>query len=118
MMLNWYIMPYSYVYNIDILKKADLQPPRNWSEAVEVSKKLNDLHLVSHGLGITFGDSSLLYPMYYLFGSRLAQLGGRLYDDQGHAVFNSKEGVAAMNWYKDLYQSGVLGSDVFGETWT
>jgi multiple sugar transport system substrate-binding protein len=118
MMLNWYIMPYSYVYNIDILKKADLQPPRNWSEAVEVSKKLNDSHLVSHGLGITFGDSSLLYPVYYLFGSRLAQLGGRLYDDQGHAVFNSKEGVAAMNWYKDLYQSGVLGSDVFGETWT
>jgi ABC-type glycerol-3-phosphate transport system substrate-binding protein len=73
MMLNWYIMPYSYVYNIDILKKADLQPPRNWSEAVEVSKKLNDSHLVSHGLGITFGDSSLLYPMYYLFGSRLAE---------------------------------------------
>jgi multiple sugar transport system substrate-binding protein len=118
LMLNWYIMPYSYTYNVDILKKADLQPPKNWGEAVEVSKKLNDSHLVSHGWGITFGDSSLLYPMYYLFGSRLAQLGGRLYDDQGHAVFNSKEGVAAMNSYKDLYQSGLFGSDVFGETWT
>jgi ABC-type glycerol-3-phosphate transport system substrate-binding protein len=118
MMVNWYVMPYSYVYNIDILQKAGVEAPKNWSEAIEVSKKLNDSHLVNHGLGMTFGDSSLLYPMYYLFGSRLAQLGGRLYDDQGHAIFNSKEGVAAMNWYKDLYNSGVLGSGVFGETWT
>jgi multiple sugar transport system substrate-binding protein len=118
MMLNWYIMPYSYVYNIDILQKAGLEPPKNWTEAIEISKKLNDSHLVNHGLGMTFGDSSLLYPMYYLFGNRLAQLGGRLYDDQGHAVFNSKEGVAAINWFKDLNQSGILGLGVFGETWT
>jgi multiple sugar transport system substrate-binding protein len=108
----------NYVYNIDLLKKAGVEPPKNWNEAIEVSKKLNDTHLVTHGFGITFGDSSLLYPMYYLFGNRLAQLGGRLYDDKGHAVFNSKEGVAAMNWYKDLYQSGIVGSGVFGETWT
>jgi hypothetical protein len=47
--------------------------------------------VVAHGIGVTFGDSSILYPMYYLFGARLAQLGGKLYDDSGHAVFNSPE---------------------------
>ena len=118
MMVNWYIMPYSYVYNMDILDKAGQKPPKNWDEALTVSKALSDSHVVNHGLGVTFGDSSLLYPMYYLFGSRLAQLGGRLYDDQGHAVFNSKEGVAALQWWKDLYKSGLVAENSFGITWT
>ena len=70
MMLNWYIMPYSYVYNIDLFKKAGLAPPKNWNEVLDSAKKLNDSGIVAHGLGVTFGDSSILYPMYYLFGAR------------------------------------------------
>jgi ABC-type glycerol-3-phosphate transport system substrate-binding protein len=117
-MLNWYIMPYSYVYNIDIFKKAGLQPPKNWNEVLDVTKKLNESGVVAHGLGVTFGDSSLLYPMYYLFGSRLAQLGGRIYDDSGHAVFNSAAGVAALTWWKNLYDSGLIAPGSLGSTWT
>jgi ABC-type glycerol-3-phosphate transport system substrate-binding protein len=118
LMLNWYIMPYSYVYNMDMYEKAKVAPPKNWNEVLEDAKKLQDAGVASHGLGVTFGDSSILYPMYYLFGARLAQLGGRLYDENGHAVFNSPEGVAALKWWKDLYDSGLLGGGSLGLTWT
>jgi multiple sugar transport system substrate-binding protein len=118
LMLNWYIMPYSYVYNMDMYEKAKLAPPKNWNEVLEDAKKLQDAGVASHGLGVTFGDSSILYPMYYLFGARLAQLGGRLYDENGHAVFNSPEGVAALKWWKDLYDGGLLGEGSLGLTWT
>jgi len=118
LMLNWYIMPYSYVYNMDLFQKAGLQPPKNWNDVLDSAKKLNSSGIVSHGVGVTFGESSILYPMYYLFGARLAQLGGRLYDDKGHAVFNSPEGVAALQWWKDLYNSGLLAPGSLGSTWS
>ncbi len=118
LMLNLYIMPYSYVYNIDLLKKAGLQPPKNWDEALEVTKKLNASGVVARGLGVTFGDSSPVYTVYYLFGSRLAQFGGRLFDDSGHAAFNSPEGVAALLWWKNLYDSGLLAPGSLGSTFT
>jgi len=118
LMLNWYIMPYSYVYNVDLFKKAGIEPPKSWSDVLDSAKKLNASGVVAHGLGATFGDSSILYPMYYLFGARLASLGGRLYDENGHAVFNSPEGVAALQWWKDLYTSGLLADGSLGSTWS
>jgi len=101
-----------------VFKKAGLEPPKNWNDVLDSAKKLNASGVVPNGLGVTFGDSSILYPMYYLFGARLAQLGGRLYDDSGHAVFNSPEGVAALQWWKDLYTSGLLAQGSLGSTWS
>lgn len=118
MMLNWYIMPYSYVYNIDLFDKAKLAPPKNWNDVLDTAKKLKADGVVPNGVGVTFGDSSILYPMYYLFGARLAQEGGRLYDENGHAAFNSPEGVAALQWWKDLYDSGLLPAGSLGSTWS
>ncbi len=117
MMLNWYIMPYSYVYNVDIFEKAGVAPPTNWEELLDSARKIDESG-IAQGLSVTFGDSSILYPMYYLFGGRLAQLGGKLYDENGHAVFNSPEGVAALQWWKDLYDSGLLGPGTVGTTWS
>src|SRR3954453_2221336 len=40
MMLNWYIMPYSYVYNIDLFDKAKLPPPKTWDDVLVSAKQL------------------------------------------------------------------------------
>lgn len=117
LMLNWYIMPYSYVYNMGLFEKAGLKPPKNWDEVLTTAKQLNGSSTVPNGLGVTFGDSDLIYATYYLFGSRLAQLGGRFYDENGRAVFNSPEGVAALQWWKDLHDSGLLAAGTFGTSW-
>src|SRR5258706_266502 len=103
---------------VELFKKAGMEPHKIWNDVLDSAKKLNASGVVANGLGVTFGDSSILYPMYYLFGARLAQLGGRLYDDSGHAVFNSPEGVAALEWWKDLYKSGLVAENSFGITWT
>jgi multiple sugar transport system substrate-binding protein len=114
MMLNWYIFPYSYVYNMDVFEKAGVKPPTTWDDVIKVSKAVQDSGAAKYGLGVGFGSQDLIQVTYYMFGSRLAQLGGRFFDKDGKAVFNSPEGVAALKWWKSLYDSGVLAPGALG----
>lgn len=52
------------------------------------------------------------FIMTHYFGFRLAQEGGKWFDEKGNVAFNSPEGVAALNWWKDFYNMNlvVLGS--------
>lgn len=111
-MLNWYVMPYAYAYNVGALEEAGLEPPTNWDEMVEVTKALNESDAIEFGLGGAFNGP--VEAMYYNFGSRLAQLGGRLYDENNCAVFNSPEGVQAMEDWKALFQGGLLAPGAIG----
>ena len=116
MMLNWYIMPYSYVYDVDTFAKAGLKPPTSWAEMLDVSRQLNKkIGPDKYGLGVGLSsDGGLIQVVYYMFGGRLAQLGGRFYDEDNHVVFNSPEGVAALQSWKDLYDSGLLSPGAMG----
>lgn len=113
LMLNWYIFPYSYVYNKSIFDAAGLSAPANWNEMVAVSKKLAKSGVVKYAFGEGFaGDPH--HVAYYLFGSRLAQLGGRFLSEQGLAVFNSPAGVQALKDWKAFYDSGVFMPGALG----
>ena len=87
MELNWYIFPYAYVYNMDIFEQAGIEPPKNWDEMVEVTRQLNESGVVQYG----FGDSGgfIHHVSYAVYAGRLAQLGGRMLDENGRAAFNS-----------------------------
>jgi multiple sugar transport system substrate-binding protein len=115
-MLNWYIFPYSYVYNVDVFAKAGVKPPTSWDEMITASKAIQASGAAKYGVGLALGgdSSTLLYITYYLFGARLAQLGGRFFDKDGKAIFNSPEGVAALKWWKNLYDSGVVAPGALG----
>lgn len=115
LMLNWYTMPYAYTYNMDVLEEAGLEPPTNWDELVEVTKALTEGDVVEYGFGASF--QNIIVVPYYLFGPRLAQLGGRWYDDDGRAVFNSPEGVQALKDWRDLYQSGTMAPNPMGTSY-
>lgn len=104
-MLNWYVFPYSYTYNIDMYEEAGLEPPTNWDEMVERTRQLEEAGVVEYGFGEGFSGEGH-HVIYYMFGGRLAQLGGRFYDDEGNVVFNSPEGVQALQDWKDFYDSG------------
>jgi len=113
LMLNWYIFPYSYVYNIAIFEAAGIEAPTNWNEMVEASKKLAQTGSGKYAFGEGFaGDPH--HVAYYLFGSRLAQLGGRFLDEKGSAVFNSPAGVQALKDWKAFYDSGVFMPGALG----
>ena len=114
LMMNWYIFPYSYTYNVDLLEEAGVEPPSGWDEVVPVSEQIAESSSALAGIGALFNESGADYVPYYLFGSRLAQAGGRFFDDAGNAVFNSPEGVAALEWWMGLNDSGVVAPGAFG----
>lgn len=113
-MLNWYIFPYSYTYNVALFEEAGVEPPSSWDEVIPVAQALANEADNMFGFGTFYNESGADYPPYYMFGSRLAQLGGRFFDDDGNVVFNSPEGVAAIEWWKQVYDSGILPPGVFG----
>jgi multiple sugar transport system substrate-binding protein len=116
MMLNWYVFPYSYVYNVDVFEKAGVKPPASWDDIIPAAKAIQASGAAKYGVGVGFGGQSLIQVTYYMFGSRLAQLGGKFFDKDGKAVFNSPEGVAALKWWKQLYDSGVMAPGAPGMT--
>ncbi|MEP0763155.1 MAG: extracellular solute-binding protein, partial [Chloroflexota bacterium] len=111
--LNWYIFPYSYVYNVKIFQAAGVEPPTSWAEMVEVTKQISEAGVVDYAFGEGFAGD-IHHVTYYLFGSRLAQLGGRILDENGRAVFNSPEGVAALQSWKDFYDTGLFMPGAIG----
>jgi multiple sugar transport system substrate-binding protein len=110
----WYMMPYTYAYDMDAFEAAGVDAPTNWQEMVEVTKALNESDAVEYGLGAGFNHG--FYTMYYHWGARLAQLGGKLYDEDSCAVFNSPEGAQAMLDWKELLDQDILVPGAIGQT--
>lgn len=108
-----YLIPYQFAYNIDTFKAKGLNPPTNWDEFMSVEQALADPAHNKYGMSLALQDSGFTVLRYYDF--RLAQEGGRLVDDQGNAAFNSPEGVAALNWWKQFYDKKVIVPDALAE---
>ncbi|MCG8509360.1 MAG: sugar ABC transporter substrate-binding protein [Rhodospirillales bacterium] len=113
-MLNWYIFPYSYTYNVKAFEKAGIEPPKSWDEVIPKSRRIAEASGSMKGFGTFYNESGSDYLPYYMFGSRLAQLGGKFFDGNGNVAFNSPEGVAALQWWKKVYDSGILPPGAFG----
>lgn len=113
LLLNWVIFPYSYVYNVDLYAKAGLTPPNNWAEMVERTKQLTESGAAQYGFVEGFAGDVHHVP-YYIFGSRLAQLGGKFLDENGRAIFNSEAGVQALTDWKAFYDAGLMFPGAIG----
>jgi len=111
-MFYWYMMPYNFAYNVDVFEKANLKPPTNWNELADLACKLKDDATGSYGLSLPLG-----MPAWnlLLFNTRLIQLGGRPLGPDGRVAFNSAEGVAALEYYKKLLDTGCIVPGSFTE---
>jgi len=114
--LALYLIPYQFAYNVDYFNKAQLKPPTNWNEFVQVEQRLRDKAAGKYGMSMPLSDGGFILTRY--FGFRLAQEGGRLFDDNGKVVFNSPQGVAAVNWWKNFYSMGLVVPGSLGENQT
>lgn len=103
--LYWYMMPFQFAYNMDIFEEAGLEPPKSWDEFAEDVCALRDEKTDRYGFSMPLGSN---YTAHWLFVPRLIQLGGRELDENGYAAFNSPEGVAALEWWKDLLDTGCV----------
>ncbi len=108
-----YMIPYQFAYNVDQFAAAGLRPPTNWDEFIQVEKKLRNPGANKYGMSMPLADGGFALTRY--FGFRLAQEGGQFLDASGRAVFNSPQGVAALTWWKNFYQMGLVVPGSFGE---
>jgi ABC-type glycerol-3-phosphate transport system substrate-binding protein len=108
-----YLIPYQFAYNVDMFEEKGLEPPTNWDEFVAVMEAFHDPATGSYGMSMPLQDTSFIMTRY--FGFRLAQEGGQWFDDEGNVAFNSPEGVAAMQWWKDFYDQGLVVPGSLGE---
>jgi ABC-type glycerol-3-phosphate transport system substrate-binding protein len=90
-------------YNTEIFKNAGVDgPPKTWDEFVAVAKKVTNPEKRIYATTPTLQvepPTNMTYEIYPL----ILQAGGNLIDDKtNRAVFNSPEGVKAIEWYVDF----------------
>ena len=81
------------------------EPPKTWDEALEYAKKLTvdvdgDGKIDIYGMGET-GAKNLLTQEYAW--NIMTTFGASVFDDEGNVVFDSKETIEALTYYKKLW---------------
>ena len=101
-------------YNKDMFKAAGLdpeKPPRTWAEVEDAAKKLTK----KDGDKTTYGMALAIYGWFF---EQFNAVSAAHYVDNDNgrsapatkAVFNGPEGVAFLDWWKKLYDEGVMGN--------
>jgi len=107
-------------FNKDAFIKAGLDPenpPRTWDEFADAARKLTIKD--ASGTVTQYGGAFAVYGWF--FEQLLAVSGGYYADNENgraglatKATFNSPEGVAILDWWKSMYDEGILAN--YGRT--
>ncbi len=103
----WYLTTRVTIYNQDLLEQADIKkPPTTYQELAEVAQEIKD-KTGKYAFFVTFvpDDSGEVLES-------LVQMGVKLVDDEGNAAFDTPEGLAAFQYWVDLYQKELLPKEV------
>ncbi|HEY9651181.1 MAG TPA: sugar ABC transporter substrate-binding protein [Coleofasciculaceae cyanobacterium] len=105
--IPWYLTTRVTIYNQDLLKKAGVsQPPATFDQLAQVAQQVKD-KTGKYAFFVTFvpGDSGEVLESF-------VQMGVQLVDNQGKAAFNTPEGIAAFNYWVELYKKELLPKEV------
>src|SRR5699024_4607444 len=110
---SYYTLPFGksirvLYYNKGILEEHGFDVPETWDELKEIAIQVTNDNVVGMGFENDF---------YLEYQSLLAQMGGKYIDEEKNEVlFNSKEGIQALQFIKDLFDEGAArmpGEDGF-----
>ena len=90
----------------------DLAPPETWDQAYDIAEFLNNPPAL-YGTQFTGKEEAFSGRFYEMLLSN----GGRLFDSHWKPVFNSPIGVKTLNYFKKLYQSGLVPPGVVNYVW-
>ena len=93
-------IPVDYYYNKDMLAAAGVQPPDTWQDVLDIAKKLNNPP-GQWGVAIRGERGN---PITWTFLPIFWSYGAKIFDANMKPVYNSPEGVAALAFFKELYQ--------------
>jgi putative chitobiose transport system substrate-binding protein len=105
--IPWYLTTRVTIYNKDLLTQAGINtPPKTFEELAKVAATVKE-NTGKYAFFVTFvpSDSAEVLESF-------VQMGVKLVDDQGKAAFNTPEGIAAFQYWVDLYQKGLLPPEV------
>ncbi|MGC1247211.1 MAG: sugar ABC transporter substrate-binding protein [Spirulinaceae cyanobacterium] len=103
----WYLTTRVTIYNQELLEKAEVsKPPATYEELAEFAKQIKD-KTGKYAFFVTFApdDSGEVLES-------LVQMGVKLVDEEGNAAFDTPEGLAAFQYWVDLYQQELLPKEV------
>jgi multiple sugar transport system substrate-binding protein len=112
--INVYVL----LYNKELLKEAGFtSPPKTWDELVKIAKKTTKKdakgNIVQYGIAFLKRDEGQVVDTYL---SWLFSNGGQFIDvENKKSVFNSPEGVEALQQISDLFKDGT--TDINGNFW-
>ena len=105
--IPWYLTTQITIYNEELFKKAGLKTsPKTYQELAEFAQTIKD-KTGKYAFFVSFvpEDSSQVLQS-------LVQMGVQLVDDKNQAAFNTPEGIAAFEYWVDLYQKNLLPQEV------
>ena len=103
----WYLTTSVTIYNQQLLQQAGIkEPPKTYEELATAARQIKE-KTGKYAFFVTFvpGDSGEVLES-------LVQMGVTLLDEEGQAAFNTPEGIAAFNYWVDLYQQKLLPPEV------
>ncbi len=98
-------IPVDYYYNKDMFAAAGVQPPETWQDVLDIAKKINNPP-GTWGIAIRGERGN---PITWTFLPIFWSYGAQIFDDHMKPVYNSPEGVAALTFFKQLYQYSAPG---------
>jgi len=117
-----FAVPYNYypssgiiMYNADLWEKAGIDPTTaaTWEDYMELAQAVTIRD--DSGRIMQAGYSGQRDP-FALFLAWLMQLGGKPFNEDGTAAFNSEEGRVALQYYADIYKTWQIDDYEFSDT--
>jgi len=90
----------------------ELRPPETWDEAYDIAEFFNNPPKI-YGTQFTGKEEAFTGRFYEMLLSN----GGALFDPAWRPVFNSPIGVKTLNYFKKLYQNGLVPPGVVNYVW-
>ncbi len=100
----WFAETRALFYNVDMFKKAGVQPPKTHDELYKVAEKI--VATYGEGSAIALAGTNAHDILHNWTIILWANGGDLLTKDNKMAMFNNDAGVKAMQWYVDLVRRG------------
>ncbi len=101
--IPWYLTTRITIYNTQILQQAGISsPPATYAQLADAAKQIKE-KTGKYAFFVSFVPEDSAEVL-----QSLVQMGAQLVDAQGLAAFNTPEGLAAFQYWVDLYKNGLL----------
>lgn len=95
-------------YRKSTLAKAGISEPKNWTELLNAARAMTDAAHKKYGIALPTAESVMTEQTFSQFA---LSNGANVFDASGKVTVNSPEMLASLNYYRDLAQYTMPGSN-------